>query len=82
MAGWPRPALANIGANDELYILVGHNDIELLPLADDALALAQSLYEVWSEITPPAIMSEDPYDPPDEIEGLEIRFRDGVRQMS
>jgi hypothetical protein len=81
MAGWPRPAMANIGANDELYILVGHNDIELLPLADDALALAQSLYEVWSEITPPAIMSEDPYDPPDELEGLEIRFRDGVREI-
>jgi hypothetical protein len=38
-----RAAVANIGASDELYLLVGHNDIELLPLADDALKLAQGL---------------------------------------
>jgi hypothetical protein len=82
MAGWPRPAMADIGANDELYLLVGQNNIELLPLADDALKLAQGLYEVWSEITPPAIMSESPYDPPDEIEGVEIRFRDGVPEIA
>ena len=81
MAGWPRPAMANIGANDELSLLVGNNEIELLPLADDALELAQGLYEVWSEITPPAIMSENPYDPPDEIDGMEIRFRDGVPEI-
>lgn len=81
MAGWPRPAMANIGANDELYLLVGNNKIELLPLANDALKLAQGLYEVWSEITPPAIMSENPYDPPDEIDGMEIRFRDSVPEI-
>ena len=81
MAGWPRPAMANIGASDELYLLVGRNDIELLPLADDALKLAQGLYEVWSETPPPAIMSEDPYDPPDEIDGVEIRFREGMPEI-
>jgi hypothetical protein len=78
MAGWPRPAMANIGADDDLYLLVGHNDIELLPLADDALRLAQGLYEVWAETTPPDFMSENPYDPPDEIDGIEICFTDGV----
>jgi hypothetical protein len=62
-------------------LLVGRNDIELLPLADDALKLAQGLYEVWSEIAPPAIMSEDPYDPPDEIDGVEIRFREGMPEI-
>jgi hypothetical protein len=81
MAGWPRPAIANIGAQDELYLLVGNNDIELLPLADDALTLAHGLYEVWSEIAPPALMSEDPYDPPDEIDGIELRVTDGVPEI-
>jgi hypothetical protein len=66
MSGWPMPIQANIGGSDELYLLVGQNDLELLPLADDALELTEGLYAVWTEVTPPAIMSENPYDPPDE----------------
>jgi len=81
MAGWPRPARADIGAHDELFLFVGQNRIELLPLADDALKLAHGLYEVWSEVTPPAIMSENPYDPPDEVDGVEMRFKDGALEI-
>jgi hypothetical protein len=64
MSGWPRPIQANFGGG-ELYLRVGQNKLELFPLADDALELTRGLYEVWAEVTPPAIMSENPYDPPD-----------------
>lgn len=67
MSGWPRPIQANFGGG-ELYLRVGQNELELLPLADDALELTHGLYEVWAEVTPPAIMSENPYDPPDDWE--------------
>jgi hypothetical protein len=67
ISGWPSPIHANFGGG-ELYLRVGQNKLELLPLADDALELTRGLYEVWAEVTPPAIWSENPYDPPDEWE--------------
>ena len=80
MVGWPRPAVADIGEH-ELFLFVGQNRIELLRLADDALRLAHGLYEVWSEIAPPAVMSENPCDPPDEVDGVEIRFKGGALEI-
>lgn len=67
MSGWPRRIHVNFGGG-ELYLRVGQNKLELLPLANDALELTRGLYEAWAEVTPPAIMSESPYDPPDDWE--------------
>jgi hypothetical protein len=77
MRGWPRPVLANIGVDAELYLRVGQNRLDLLALADDAVELAVKLYEVWAEVTPPAFASDMP-DPPDDLTYLDVLLETDV----